>query len=311
MKRNALYKVLLAVLVVFIGASAEAQQLMGNTQYIWNQMAVNPAYAGSKEGLSTGLFYRNQWTGFEGAPRTENVFIHTPLAHGAFGTGLNIMRDRLGISSQLSAQASFSYKLKFDHGTMSLGLSGEYASTRMDWANVNPYDQNDQAIPFATVTEPSFNFGFGAYYSNEFMFASLSVPRLLESNSDFSNLETNVNAVIQARRHVHFIAGGMWRAGRELWIHPMLMTRYVVGAPVQVDLGCLLYLNRSIWVGSTYRWGDSFSVLMNYEVTRQLRVGYAFDFTVTQLQGHAGSHEFFLGYDLVKQKDGFNHPRFF
>lgn len=300
-------------LVICIGSSFAlfAQQNAGNTQFLWNQLAFNPAVAGSKDGLSSGLFYRNQWTGFEGAPRTENAFLHAPLSHGSFGVGLNVMRDRLGFTSTSAVQASFAYQLGMQNGTLSFGLSAEYGNTHIDWTQANPSTAGDQSIPVANIGEAFYNFGFGTYFRNERFFVGLSAPRLLETRSLFANTDNVQSASYQTKRHVHLTGGALFRISQNTYLHPITMLRYVDGAPLQADLGVLFYVNKSIWVGPSYRLGDSFSAIFSYEITKSLKVGYAYDFTITKIQNHLGSHELYLGFNFIKKSDGYYHPRFF
>lgn len=288
-----------------------AQQYMGNTQFLWNQMAINPAFAGSRQALETGVFYRNQWAGMEGAPTTENVFVHAPLGKRGLGGGLNFMRDRIGISQHVGVQGSLSYKLRFDQGTLAFGLSGEYGVQQYDWTRVDPYTAGDQAIPMADLAASQYNFGFGAFFLNEHFFAGFSVPRLLENSTRFNNNESAMEAIFTARRHIHFTAGGLIELSKQVDLQPVAMLRYVEGAPFQIDAGALFRINQVIWIGSTVRVGDAVSLIFDYDISKQLRVGYAYDYTLTRMQGHAGTHEFFLGYALRKKRDGYNHPRFF
>lgn len=304
-------RIYLLVFFAFFLSELKAQQHIGNTQFLWNQMAINPAYAGSGDALQTGLFYRNQWAGLEGAPTTENIFVHAPVSKQGFGAGLNLMRDRIGIARDLSAEASFSYKMRFNAGSLSLGLSAMYGSQRMDWLSTDPYTMGDQAIPFADIAEHTFNFGFGAFFRSERFFAGFSIPRLLEQEARFMSPESGVQAIVQGRRHLYATLGGIVPLSASLDLQPIAMLRYVEGAPFQSDFGALLHFNDLLWVGATMRWGDSVSLLVDYDINRQLRVGYAFDYTLSRLQGHAGSHEFFLGFALLKKRDGYNHPRFF
>ncbi|MFT4682717.1 MAG: type IX secretion system PorP/SprF family membrane protein [Flavobacteriales bacterium] len=299
------------LMLVFLSHESSAQQQIGHTQFLWNQMSINPAYAGTKKALSAGLFFRSQWMGVEGAPQTENLFVHAPVAHGDFGLGLNVMRDQLGISNTLSVQGDFAYKLRFNFGDLSLGLGAEYGTHRMNWTTADPDAQFDPSIPFADISEAYYNFGFGAHFSNELMYFGLSIPRLLETETKFTGEESSASALFQAKRHIYFTGGGMWQLNKDTWIHPIFMVKYVDGAPVQPDFGVLFLLNKSFWIGPSYRWGDSVSIMLDYAITKQLKVGYAFDFTITEIQGHAGSHEFFLGFDVRKKKEGYNHPRFF
>lgn len=309
------YQILLVafstVLLLLPKSDATAQQYIGNTQFLWNQMAINPAYAGSKQSLESGVFYRNQWAGFEGAPTTENIFAHAPLSKNGFGAGVNFMRDRIGITRDVAVQANFSYTMKMNSGRLSFGLSGEYGSQRFDWTSTDPFHAGDQAIPFADISANYYNFGFGSYFKNENFFVGFSVPRLLETKQSFRNAETGVQAIFEGRRHMYLTAGGLFKVSSNVNIQPITMVRYVEGAPVQADLGALVNLNKVLWVGSTYRLGDAISLIVDYDINNQLRVGYAFDYTISRLQGHAGTHEFFLGFALEKKRDGYLHPRFF
>lgn len=302
---------LAAVASLMFTLPAFAQQYMGNTQFLWNQMAINPAFAGSRESLEAGVFYRNQWAGMEGAPTTENVFVHAPLGKRGIGAGINFMRDRIGISQQIGVQGSMSYKLRFDQGALSFGLSGEYGVQQLDWTRVDPYTAGDQAIPMADIAANQYNFGFGAFFLNEHFFAGFSVPRLLESSTRFEHQESAMQAIYTTRRHAFLTAGAIIKLSKQVQLQPVTMLRYVEGAPFQVDAGALVRINEVIWLGSTVRWGDSVSLIFDYDINKQLRIGYAYDYTLTQMQGHAGTHEFFLGYALRKKRDGYNHPRFF
>lgn len=311
MKPTHIYAALLAALLCITAPRSAAQQHFGHTQFLWNQMALNPAYAGSKESLESGMFYRNQWAGFEGAPTTENVFVHAPLSRNGFGGGVNFVRDRIGIMRNVAVQTNFSYKMRLNKGSLSFGLSGEYGAQRFDWARTDPYDLGDQAIPFADLSASYVNFGFGSFFRSERFFAGLSVPRLLETSQSFRNSESGARAIYEMRRHLYFMTGMVLQVSANLSLQPVAMVRYVGGAPVQTDIGALVNVNKVIWVGSTVRWGDSVSILFDYQITDQLRTGYAFDYTVSRLRGHAGTHEFFLGYALQKSRDGYIHPRFF
>ncbi len=299
------------LLLVMLSCESSAQQQIGHTQFLWNQLAVNPAFAGTKQALSAGVFLRSQWMGIEGAPKTETRFVHAPISHGDFGVGMNVMRDQLGISNTISVQGDFAYKLRFNFGDLSLGLGAEYGSQRMNWTSADPDQQYDPSIPFADISQGYYNFGFGAHFSNELMYFGLSIPRLLETETQFTGEESSISALFQAKRHIYFTGGGMWQMNKNTWVHPVMMVKYVDGAPIQPDLGVLFLVNKTFWIGPSLKWGDSVTLMLDYAITKQLKVGYAFDFTFTNIQGHAGSHEFFLGFDVRKKKEGYNHPRFF
>jgi type IX secretion system PorP/SprF family membrane protein len=148
-------------------------------------------------------------------------------------------------------------------------------------------------------------------FKNERFFAGLSVPRLLNAETSFTNGDNPSVATFQNSQHVHLTSGALFRLSQNTYMQPIALVRYVPGAPVQADLGCLFLLNKTLWVGSAYRWKDAVSAIFSYSITRSLKVGYAYDFTLTRLNNHLGSHELYLGFDLIKKRDGFYHPRFF
>lgn len=307
------HTILLGLLVTAItgSLSVSGQQYIGNTQFMWNQSAVNPAYAGAREAMSATLFYRQQWAGMQGAPQTQNAAIHSPFMHDKIGLGLNVMHDQLGITEQMTVSFQGAYKLHLDQGTLAFGLSGEWAHMQVRWTDSNAAEQNDQSIPQADLSENGTNFGFGVHFQNKRLYAGLAVPRLLERDLAFGDGEQQSQGVFQQRRHLYFMGGYVIPLSAQTVLKPAMMIRSVPGAPVQVDLSASVFLNKTIWVGAGYRLGESLDFLVEYAITKQLRVGYAFDLSTTKLQDHGGSHEFFLGLDLQAKKEGFNHPRFF
>ncbi|MGB0422796.1 MAG: PorP/SprF family type IX secretion system membrane protein, partial [Flavobacteriales bacterium] len=172
-------------------------------------------------------------------------------------------------------------------------------------------ESGDLSIPNADLSENAMNGGFGLMYHTDLLYVGLSIPNLMENQWVFGSDESNAFAVMEESRHYYLNAGRAFKLNPKLILKPAVMVRYVQGAPVQTDVNASLFFNKTLWVGASYRWGDSVDFLFEYVVTRQLTIGYSFDFTLTKLQNHQGSHELFLGFDLQKKKDGFNHPRFF
>ncbi len=302
---------IIIILVLLFGSKTHAQQHIGFTQFMWNQSIVNPAFSGSKEALSARAFYRSQWAGFEGAPVIQSISVHSPVFNEEFGAGLNVMRDQLGISDKITIAGSFSYRMKLSKGRLGFGLSGEYALQQMAWSTVHANDSGDEALPYADVTVGAPNFGFGIHYDTHKFFLGLAVPELLENDIQMSQSVNGVTTYNNPMRHIYLMSGYIFDVNKTIKIKPSVMVRYVNNAPVQIDANLSALFNEKIWVGVGYRHGDSADLMLQYNFTSQLKAGYSYDFTLTKIQGHAGSHEIFLGFDLQKKSDGFNHPRYF
>lgn len=299
---------LLGLLALLACSTANGQQQMGYTQFTWDQSIVNPAYVGSTEALSSRLFYRNQWAGFEGAPKTQSLSVHSPFNYGSFGAGLNVIHDQLGITDQITAKASFAYHMKLDQGKLAFGLSGEYSSLSMTWSGLSPQDEFDESLPVADVQSGIPNFGFGAYYYTSRLYIGASVPWLLEPTVDMGS---STFSGLDVKRHAYLMAGYVFDVGKNVKIRPSAMVRVVENAPVQVDANISVLMNDVIWVGASYRVGDSGDLMIQYEINKQFSVGYSYDFTFSKIQNHSGSHEVFIGFDLQRKSDGYDHPRYF
>ncbi|MCB0760764.1 MAG: type IX secretion system membrane protein PorP/SprF [Flavobacteriales bacterium] len=302
---------LVALFILLAVLTSRGQQQPGYSQFMWDQLVINPGYAGTTESWSARLFYRNQWSGFEGAPQTQHISIQTPLSNRQFGAGLHMTHDQLGISEQFSATASAAYHLKMRFARLSFGLNGEYAVQRMNWSTLHPTDEGDAELPFADASVSSPNFGFGLYLHSPKYYVGLAIPKLLESDLDYSGSESLGTADYSLRRHYFLTAGYAYTINPNLILKPGLMTRYVHGAPVQVDVNVSALINKKIWIGGGYRFGDSAQLMVQYHLTPYLAVGYAYDFTLTRIQNHFGSHEVFVGWDMQRKRDGYDHPRYF
>jgi type IX secretion system PorP/SprF family membrane protein len=299
---------MVALFLLLLMFSSNAQQTIGFTQFTWNQASLNPGYNGSHESVSARLFYRNQWAGFEGAPKTQSITVHSPISHGDFGVGLNVLRDQLGITDQTAVSGAFAYRMKMPVGRLALGLSGEYRNISMQWSSLNPEDEVDDYLPTGDASSSVVNFGFGAYYESNRFFAGVSVPGLLEPTV---NVGMSSSMGLEIQRHVYAMTGVVFDLSKNVQMKPSMMVRYTQAAPLQVDANVSVLLNETFWVGASYRLGDSGDLMIQYLINSQFSVGYSYDFTFSKIQNHGGSHEFFLGFDLQRKSDGYDHPRYF
>lgn len=310
-KEQILATAFIVVLLILLVGSVSGQQQFGFTQFMWDQSTINPAYAGTSEALSSRVFYRNQWAGFDGAPKTQSLSVHSPIFDGGFGAGLNVLHDEVGIYNDFVFKANFSYKLQMQKGHLFFGLSGGYQAHQSFWSTINPADEGDQAVPYGDVKDGLPNFGFGMYYQHANAYIGLSIPRLLENGISVTSPEGNIATVVDNVRHYYLTGGYLFEINENLKLRPQAMMRYVENTPLQADVNVSALFNDVLWVGAGYRLGDSVDLMMQYQISPQFSIGYAYDFTLTKLQNHSGSHEIFLGFDLWRKSDGYDHPRYF
>lgn len=292
---------LLLVGCLMASAPLWAQQEPGYTQFSWDQLVINPAYAGSKDALSARMFYRRQWVGLEGAPQTQSMSLHSPIVRGHMGAGLTLMHDQIGVSRTVMARANLAYKLSLSSGVLSFGMNGQLVRQQTDWGALNPENPGDETLPAGMTQTAVPNFGAGLYYQSDQFYLGAAVPTLLE----------NDDSQFAAQRHMYAMAGGIYRLSPMLQLRGATMFRYLENAPWQLDVQATLIFRETLLAGVGYRHNDSFHILAQYQFAEQWAFGYAFDLTTSALSNNLGSHEVFIGFDLKREKDGYLHPRFF
>jgi type IX secretion system PorP/SprF family membrane protein len=293
---------------------ASSQTLLGQsdpmfTQYMFNELYINPAYAGSREYLSATALVRQQWVGLDGAPSTQTLSAHKPIFGNRIGAGLTFVNEAIGVSKRTQINANGAYRLPMGKNTLSFGLQLGLASISENLASLGLASDNQFATNTGRRLAP--NMGFGTYYVTPKWYVGLSIPRLMQNRLDGSNGEVQ-NRVYVADWH-YFIAAGSLHAINADWkIKPALMMKAVQGAPLQVDVNALGIFRDRIWGGLGFRTGDALSLLLGMQINQQLRAGYSYDYTTTALGNfNSGSHELMLGYDFNFEKDKVVSPRYF
>jgi len=298
----------IVLFAVLLGLKAEAQQDPMYTQYMYNTMSVNPAYAGSREALSIMGLMRMQWLGITGAPRTQTLAIHSPVFSNNMGLGLSVVNDKLGFEQNTMLYGNYSYSIKTTkNAKLSFGLKVGLDMYKLDLTNsIHHQGGDDQA---AGVKDNTYipNFGFGVYYHSHKGYVGISAPKLLEKE-----LNTKSIKALQ-RRHYFLIGGYVFDLNDNLKFKPAFLAKAVEGAPIEFDLSANMLINDKLGVGLAYRTGDAISGLLQYYITPQFRLGYAYDFTLTELRhDNSGSHELMLSYDfLYANENKIRSPRFF
>ena len=293
--------------LTLMGLTATAQQDPMYSQYMFNTLAFNPAYAGSADVFSALLLSRHQWVGFDGAPTTQTLSLHSPLPGDKLALGGNLIHDVAGPAHQNSAFIDVAYRIRMGENTrLAFGLSGGVNFFQADLASLTTVEAEPTNANISGKALP--NFGFGLYLSSPRYYVGLSAPKLLENViGDDGTVVTN-----QEFRHYFLMAGYVVDLSLDVKFKPSIMIRAVEGAPLSMDVNANFLLRDRVWLGAMYRYGSGFGVMAQYQVNEQLRVGYAFDMTTNKLGANtAGTHEIMIGYDFKYTKGRTISPRYF
>ncbi len=306
------------VLLFAIVELAHGQQDAQYTQYMFNTLSVNPAYAGSRGQLSIAGLYRSQWVGLEGSPTTQTLNVHSPIRNSRLGYGLSIVNDEIGDGvvqeTYLDAVVSYTIEVARD-AKLSFGLKAGGNLLNLDFNSLRNFDS--EATDGDNIDNKfSPNFGLGAYYHTNVFYLGLSAPNVLETQHfDSSNSDSNsTNFLSKERINFYLITGYVFDVNPVLKFKPALLTKVVSGAPLQVDLSANFMFNEKFTFGAAYRWDAAVSALAGFQLTDQFMVGLAYDRETTDLGGtqfNDGSFEVFLRFELVKSYRRLVSPRFF
>ncbi|MDP4665572.1 MAG: type IX secretion system membrane protein PorP/SprF [Flavobacteriaceae bacterium] len=290
------------------GWCIQAQQDPQYTQYMYNMNVVNPAYAGSAEGLTFGVLYRSQWVGFDGAPKTYTFAGHAPVGNRV-GLGMSVISDEIGPVKETNAYVDFSYTLPVGNVTkLALGVKAGATFHSIGLTGLTLIDSNDLFFS-QNVNGATPNVGAGAYLfvPNQY-YVSLSMPNLLNS----VHLDANGTQMGSETQHAFLAAGYVFDISANFKLKPHAMMKYAFTAPVSVDVNANLFMYDTVEVGLGYRLDDSVSAMMNFVVSPNLRIGYAYDHIQSDLKIDASaSHEVFMIFDLNFPRKVSRSPRYF
>lgn len=305
------------VLVTLSPRIVHAQQDPMYSQYMFNQLAVNPAYAGVRDMLTMTALYRKQWVGVSGAPTTVSFSADTPIKNQKMALGFNLVSDKIGISKTMVINVSYAYRVMFSNGgRLSLGLQGGINQYRADYSSVNTSYSNAGPADgaFAKSTSSIFpNFGFGAYYHTGKFFIGLAVPKMIKNNLAGTNNPTIDFTTYPNRQNRHmFINTGYAFDLNEDWdLRPSLLLKGVHGAPLEMDININAWWKDKVGGGLSYRTADAVVIMLQFQAKEEFQFGYAYDMTVSKFSGtNRGSHELMLRYEPHAKEQLKNHAKF-
>ena len=305
---------ILLILNVFVQMEIHAQTEPMYSQYMYNMLGVNPAYAGNREATSFNFFQRNQWIGLKGAPKTTSISIDKAAKDGKIGLGFQAYDDRLGVESATGFNAIISSRVKVsEKGVLSGGISAGLMNYRITLNDVlNRYTPTDPS--FISVAKPSQwnpSIGMGIYYNTDKMYLGLSTPSILRSRlAKYDNFVSGVQKIDDF--HLFATAGYVYEINEEVKLKPSTMIKMVSGAPIEADLNMNVWLKDMLGLGGSYRTGDAFVGMVEIQATDNLRFGYAYDMPFSPLKYFAkGSHELMIRYELGNFKTRIKSTRYF
>lgn len=284
-----------------------AQQDSQFTQYMYNTININPAYAGTRETFSAFVLHRNQWVGLDGAPVTNTASLNTNVGESRLGFGLSFVNDNIGPTQEngISADIAYIIPLNGDY-KLSFGVKGTANLYSLDVNKLNIYQANDPEFQ-SLNGKLSPNIGTGVYYYSDKFYTGLSVPNFVKTKY-YNDNEISIN---KKSIHYYFIAGYVFDLNESVKFKPSFISKITDGAPFQLDVNANFMFNEKFVLGGSYRLGSAVSALAGFQISNSWFLGYGYDLETTKLSKYnSGSHEIFLRYELFKN-NRISTPRFF
>lgn len=298
-KSHVFNKVMSIGLILFITITANAQQSPVYSHFMFNRLAINPAYAGSQDQLNITALHRRQWENFDGAPTTSAFSAHKYIKKKNIGVGMMASSDQIGIHTDNRLYLVYAYKIKMRAGTLSMGLQGGFSRINSDFSKLNLQSEKD-ALMSGYRSDFNPNFGSGVYFSNQKFFTGFSIPYMLNNK-----LKSVGDAVSQAQEARYYLltSGVVLDVNREVKVVPSVLLRIQEGNAVGMDLNTNVVLSDILTIGASYRTENAVSVLMGLNFSENLSMGYSYDINTSDIGRYSdGTHEFMLNYRIVNSK---------
>jgi type IX secretion system PorP/SprF family membrane protein len=299
---------LTSFILLVVAAASYGQQDAQFTQYMYNTININPAYAGSRGAMSIFALHRTQWVGLDGAPTTNAVSINTPISNSNLGLGVSFVNDKIGPTNENTISADLSYSIQTSADfKLSFGMKATANLFNLNASKLNPVNQGDaQFQNLRNVFTP--NVGAGIYYHSDKAYLGLSVPNFIQTN----RYNDNEVAIFKEKINYYFIGGYVFDLSNDIKFKPAFLTKVVEGSPLQVDVSANFMFVEKLTLGVAYRWSAAMSAMVGFQVSDGMYIGYGYDLETTNLENYnSGSHEIFLRYEIFKNSNKILTPRFF
>jgi len=313
-------KKFLLFVALFLTISLQAQQEAQYTQFMFNKLAFNPAYAGNAGFPAFSVLHRSQWAGLEGAPLSQVINFHAPLKNDRVGIGMSILHDKIGPANNWSYELKYSYGIPVANGKLSFGLQGSLRRFHVDWKSTNAIQSGDNLLLDDPASKIFPNFGMGFYFQNKKFFLGASIPNMLKSDLSFYEGTDNHADFSQTTRHYYFNGGFILNNGKNTRFKTAVLVKYTRNAPVTIDLNTMVIFFDKLWLGTTYRMGgdkgasigESLDAIVQFQLNKSIRAGVSYDFSLSKIRHYnSGTYEIVLDYTIKKSDEVMTNPRFF
>ena len=296
---------------VFLWNTISAQQEEMVTQFMYNKLSLNPAYAGNDDFTTASILIRDQWNGIPKAPKTQILGVNLPMFGDKYGLGFNLKHNEVGIFSNTSLHVSYAYKIRLsDEAMFSLGVDASGRNRKADFTDpalvASQGIENDPSIPKTNQSHNLFNLGSGVYLNGKRFFVGASVPKLIKNNLDFDN-----NAKVSSEvRHLFMMGGVDYPINKQVLLKTQTLIKLAENSPFDAELNVTTVLDDKYSGGITYRFGggdgdvaESIDVIFGFNVTEQITALFSIDFTLSKLRTFDnGSLELGFAYAFKKKK---------
>jgi type IX secretion system PorP/SprF family membrane protein len=310
---NYLFLQLLLLFVALLRPyTAAAQQDAMFTQYMFNPLAVNPAYAGSRNVLSLTALHRDQWVGLKGAPKTTTFSADMPTWNNKLGLGFMAFNDEVGITKSTGFYGVYTYRIRFSGGgSLAFGLQGGVTNYKANLTQVSLIDRPDDVFS-QNINSFLPTFGAGVYYNTDRYYIGFSAPNIIRSYLRKDKYLYSSELIAKRFDHMFLMAGYVFDLKEDIKLKPSFLVKYVSGAPIQADINAQVWLKDVVSVGGSYRTDGSGAFLAEIQCTPQFRIGYSYDLSNKALSTYnRGSHEIMLRYEFGFEKGKILSPRYF
>jgi type IX secretion system PorP/SprF family membrane protein len=305
----------------FLAANASAQNQPLFEQYLFHQLIINPAYAGSTAAVDANLFYRQQWTSMQGAPESISATVSFNAVNDKIGLGCKLLQETIGATNQLQIGLQYAYRMHVSNtGVLAIGIDVSATNYHIQQQELTAFLAGDPAYVNQPENTWSPNAGAGLWFNTKTFFAGISSPVIFEDTiSGVTDDKISQLNIFEASRHYYVSTGILIGNPQAFAIKPSALAKYAPKAPEQIDASLSMIFKNTFWIGATYRTNNSMSAMAQYFINKKntlqqnsFSFGYAYNFRVDGLQNYFGpSHEVFLAYQFYKNQTQFINPRFF
>jgi type IX secretion system PorP/SprF family membrane protein len=289
-------RIILSILVLAVPLNLTGQMFPLSDHYDVNALAINPAYAGGQDALSLTASYRNQWVGFEDAPKSYILSVHSPLYNDRIGLGLLVENNSIGIFRETSFFGNYAYRMELGEGKLAMGLGFGVTVSNIAWNELIAADPNDAQLMNGATSALLPNFSFGVYYYTKKYYLGISLPLFLNHELDENTGKYKLTNNFSGCNY--FISGGYeFVISPQVKFLPSVLIKYHPHNPVQLDLNARFSLKDRIWMGVGYRSKDMLVGMVQCQLNYQARIGYSYDFNFGEIGKYLnGSHEIVINY---------------